>query len=95
MVKLSRKGLELKKLKVHQSRGDVNIGKSGITSKLINEVKKHLKSEECVKIKVLKSARGFISGNDVQKIAETIGAIVADRRGFTYIIIDRKYVVSY
>lgn len=94
MVRLNSKGLELKKLKVHQSRGDINIGRRGVTDNLISEVKKHLKTQKCLKIKVLKNAREFISDEDVQNIAKAVNAAIIDRRGFTYILIDKKYVVS-
>ncbi|MEM2195263.1 MAG: YhbY family RNA-binding protein [Candidatus Methanomethylicia archaeon] len=94
MVRLNSKGLELKKLKIHQSRGDINIGRRGVTDNLISEVKKHLKTHKCLKIKVLKSAREFISDDDIQNIAKAVSAAIIDRRGFTYILIDKKYIVS-
>ena len=95
MVRLNSKGLELRKIKIHQSRGDINIGRNGVTDNLISEVKKHLKTQKCLKIRVSRSAREFISDDDIQSIANNVNAAVIDRRGFTYILIDRKYIVSY
>jgi len=93
MVKLGSRGLELKKIKIHQSRGDVNIGSRGVTDSLIDEVKRRLKTQKCLKIKVFKSARGFVGDDDVEEIAKAVNAVIIDKRGFTYVLIDKKYVI--
>jgi RNA-binding protein YhbY len=94
MVKLSSRGLELKKAKIHQPRGDVNIGSRGVTDRLIDEVRRRLKTQKCLKIKVFRSARGFVGDDDVEGIAKAVNAVVIDKRGFTYVLIDRRYVIG-
>lgn len=81
---------ELKKLKIAQHRADVNIGKLGLHEGVIEEIKRRLKDHGIVKIRILKSARSIVSGDDVKKLAELLNAFLADERGYTYVLISRK-----
>jgi len=89
-MKLRGKLRELKKLKVAQHRADVNIGKNGIHPGLVEEVRRRLELEGAVKIRILKNARQKVSEQDIMKLAEEVGAIVIDHRGYTFILAKRS-----
>ncbi len=89
-MKLGRRLKELKKVKVAQHRADVNIGKNGIHEGLIQEVRRRLEEEGVIKIRILKNARSKVSEEDVRKLAEAVGAIIIDHRGYTFILAKRS-----
>lgn len=68
----------------------VRIGKSGLTGSVIEEIKKHLKMKDVIKVKMLKS---FIANGDkkmlAKSIAERTGSILVHRVGFV-IVLARK-----
>uniref|UniRef100_A0A7C4FFV7 RNA-binding protein n=1 Tax=Ignisphaera aggregans TaxID=334771 RepID=A0A7C4FFV7_9CREN len=72
------------------SRVDVNIGKAGLHEGVAKEIERRLREHGAVKIKLLKSARSIVSSEDIKKLAERLGAILADERGYTYVLISRK-----
>jgi len=85
MQKKSRKIKEVIQGKVH-----VNIGKQGITENVIREIKRRLKDEEAIKVRVLRSFKK-ISGREVEDIAEEVAkkvdAEVVDVRGNVFVIV--------
>ena len=77
------------KEKKAQSRSDINIGKRGVTDSVIREIKRRLKDEGVVKIRVLKPALA-VTGLDrrefAKMIAEKTGALLVEVRGRTFIL---------
>lgn len=69
----------------------IRIGKKGITPILIDEIKKQLKKEKKVKIKMLNS---FIKGKDKKQIANDIAlktsAKLVSRVGFVFALEKEK-----
>ncbi|MBC7084770.1 MAG: YhbY family RNA-binding protein [Methanomethylovorans sp.] len=59
------------KAKASQLKPIINVGKNGINESLIAEVKKQLKSNHIIKIKLLKSCR---EGQNTAQIAEELSA---------------------
>ncbi|RLG88643.1 MAG: RNA-binding protein [Thermoprotei archaeon] len=90
MKKLGGALKELKKRKVAQHRADINIGKRGLDKAVVEEIKRRLDIEKAIKIRLLKSARAKVSEKDIENLAKEIGAIIADSRGYTFILIKTK-----
>lgn len=90
MKKLRGSLKELKKRKVAQHRADINIGKRGLDKAVIEEIKRRLDMEKAIKIRLLKSARAKVSERDIEELAKRLGAIIADSRGYTFILIKTK-----
>ena len=66
----------------------INIGKNGVTDSVVEELKKHIKANRLVKVKVLKSAE---SEKDLKDIAEEL----AERSHSTLIELRGRTVVLY
>lgn len=94
MVKLEGLAEELRKECTRRHRADVNIGRNGIHTNLVNEVKRVLEAQGIAKLRVLRNARNIVSDDDVASLAKAVDAIVADSRGYTYILIARKILKS-
>lgn len=82
---------KIKSLIKERRRGkvDIQLGKSGLTEGFVNEVKRRLKKQGIVKIRILKSY--LKSGeNDrrsiARKVAELTGARLIEVRGNTFIL---------
>ncbi len=82
---------KIKNLIKERRRGkvDIQLGKSGLTEGFVNEVKRRLKKQGVVKIRILKSY--LKSGeNDrrsiARKVAELAGARLIEVRGNTFIL---------
>ncbi len=69
--------------KARASHPAIRIGKNGVTDGLINEVKRRLKQDCVVKVKVATED----NVEEVAKnIAEMVGAKLIETRGFTFIL---------
>jgi RNA-binding protein len=66
----------------------INIGKNGITDPVVEELKKHIKANRLVKVKVLKSAE---AEKDLKAIAEEL----AERSKSTLVEVRGRTVVLY
>lgn len=84
----------MEKEKLYQLKSDankispiLNIGKNGITDTLIEELKKQIKANRLVKVKVLKSAE---EGKDLKTIADELAeatkSTLIDVRGRTVVL---------
>jgi RNA-binding protein len=89
MVRLKGVLEKLRKEKV-VSKADVNIGKSGLHEGIVKEIERRLKEHMAVKVKVLRSVRNTVTSEDIKRLAERLGAIIADERGYTYVLISKK-----
>ncbi len=75
---------------IQQLPADVRIGKNGISEGLINEIKRRLKTQGYVKVKILRNAPEieFMNRKDIAKIvAEKCGGKLIDVRGKTFVLI--------
>lgn len=90
MVKPQGLADKLKKEKIRIHRADVSIGKKGIHIGIINEIKRLLKLQGCIKIRVLRGARDIVAEADIAKLATELNADIVDRRGYTYVLISRR-----
>ncbi len=81
---------KLYKLKAEASKLSpiINIGKNGVTDSVVEELKKHIKANRLVKVKVLKSAE---SEKDLKGIAEEL----AESSHSTLIEVRGRTVVLY
>ena len=66
----------------------INIGKNGVTDSVVEELKKHIKANRLVKVKVLKSA-------EAEKDLKTIAEELAERSQSTLIEVRGRTVVLY
>ncbi len=89
MVKLRGLAEELRKKKV-AGKADVRIGKAGLHEGIIKEIERRLKEHRAVKIKLLRSSRDKVTDKDIIELAKRLNAIVADIRGYTYVLISRE-----
>ncbi|WMW22168.1 YhbY family RNA-binding protein [Methanolobus mangrovi] len=84
----------MEKDKIYQLRTEatkikpiINIGKNGITESVLEEIKKQLKANRLLKIKMLKtSAEGEDIKQSAEKLAEATKATLIDVRGSTVVI---------
>ncbi len=75
---------------IQQLPADVRIGKNGISEGLINEVKRRLKIQGYVKVKILKNAPEIelMNRKDIARVvAEKCGGKLIDIRGRTFVLI--------
>jgi RNA-binding protein len=65
----------------------INIGKNGITDSVVEEIKKQVKANRLVKIKMLKtSTEGEDIKTSAEKLAEATKTTLIDVRGSTVVI---------
>jgi RNA-binding protein len=75
------------KQRMAEEKPTVWIGKNGITEEVVDEVKKQLKSNEIVKIRILKTAFAQKSMKAVtNKLLDRTEAELLDARGYTIIL---------
>lgn len=70
--------------KVKASHADVRIGKNGLTEGVINEIKRRLKENKVIKVKIgmeVDDRRAF-----AREAAEKVGAKLIEVRGYTFIL---------
>ncbi len=82
---------------IQQLPADVRIGKNGISEGLINEVKRRLKTQGYVKVKILKNAPEieFMNRKDIARIvAEKSSGKLIDIRGRTFVLISPTVKLS-
>ena len=63
----------------------LNIGKSGVTDQVINEIKEQMKGESSIKIRILRNAP-LSASESAKEVASRTGFGVADVRGRTAIL---------
>lgn len=72
---------------------DIQLGKNGVTSGFLSEVKNRLEKQGVVKIRILRSFRKT-SGSSVEQVAnylaEQTGSRIYEIRGFTLILIKER-----
>jgi RNA-binding protein len=65
----------------------INVGKNGITDSVVEEIKKQVKANRLVKIKMLKtSAEGEDIKTSAEKLAEATKTTLVDVRGSTVVL---------
>ncbi|MCS7140439.1 MAG: YhbY family RNA-binding protein [Candidatus Nezhaarchaeota archaeon] len=89
-----RKGIKKAVKNKMTSRADVNIGKKGLTSSVLNEIDKRLDTNEIVKVRVLKSALAAEGIEDRKQfariLAEKLKASLMEVRGYTVVLYRRR-----
>lgn len=79
--------------KIH-SRSDVQLGKKGVTKGFVEEVKNRLEKHGVVKVRILKS---FIKSSGLDKeiiarnVANVCDAELRDLRGYTFILVKKRF----
>ena len=69
----------------------IQIGKNGVSEKLVKEIEKQLEKKEMVKIKILQSAlEGEEAREIASKIAEQTVSSLVEVRGHTFMLYKRK-----
>lgn len=84
---------KIKELKArsHHLEPVVWIGKSGLTNKVIEEIKKQLKKKRLIKVKMLKqSLEGKNKKELAQEIAQKTGSVVVHQVGFAAVLYREK-----
>ncbi|SFM44397.1 YhbY family RNA-binding protein [Methanolobus profundi] len=82
------------KEKIYQLRGEatklkpiINIGKNGVTDPVLEEIKKQVKANRLIKVKMLKtSAEGEDIKTSAEKLAEATKTTLIDVRGSTVVL---------
>lgn len=82
------------KEKIYQLRGEatklkpiINIGKNGVTDHVLEEIKKQVKANRLIKVKMLKtSAEGEDIKTSAEKLAEATKTTLIDVRGSTVVL---------
>jgi len=83
-----RKSVKIRE-KISQKRADVNLGKRGLSESVIMEIKRRLKDEGVLKVRILKSCLK-VTGLDrktlAKRVAEIVNAELVTVRGYTFIL---------
>ncbi len=80
-------------VKAVHGKPSVRVGKGGLHEGLIDEVRRRLKEEGAIKIRVLKSyliASGSTVDEVAEKVAKAVGAEVATVRGRVFVLRKRR-----
>jgi len=79
---------------IWRSKTYVNIGKSGLTEGVINELKRRLKEEQVIKVKILKSCPLLVEldRKDVAvHVAKVVNAELVDVRGYVFVLKSKEF----
>jgi len=70
----------------------INIGKNGLTEQVVEEIKRRLKREKVVKVRVLRNSplREMDRRRMAETIAEAVQAELCSVRGFTILLAKRE-----
>jgi len=70
----------------------INIGKNGLTEQVVEEIKRRLKREKVVKVRVLRNSplREMDRRRMAETIAEAVQAELCSVRGFTILLVKRE-----
>jgi len=79
------------KRRLGEEKPTIQIGKNGVSQKLMKEIEKQLEKKKMVKIKILPSAlEGKEAKEIASKIAEQTEASLVEVRGHTFMLYKRK-----
>lgn len=67
-----------------QKKPTIQIGKSGVTDSLIDEIKLQVRRQKTLKVRILKSARTTDREKIAQKVAEKTNSRLIEVRGNTF-----------
>ncbi len=88
---MSKKTEKVKK--VIAGEAHVRIGKNGVTEQVVEEIKRRLKKEGVIKVRVLRSL--IKAGASIEEIASEVAskarAEVVDIRGHVFVLVKRKH----
>jgi len=75
------------KEKIH-SRADIQLGKKGVNESVVNEIKRRLKNQQVIKIRINRNLikSGIERQEIAQEIEEKTGATIIEIRGNTIIL---------
>jgi len=79
---------------VWQSRACVNIGKSGLTEGVISELRRRLKEERMIKVRVLKNCpllAEFSRREVAAYVARAVDAELVSVRGYAFILRSKEF----
>ena len=77
----------LQKEKAKALEPSVRLGKSGLTDGVVMEIKKHLKKNKLIKVKLLRACLGNKNKKELAKeLAEKTDSILIDRVGFVVVL---------
>jgi RNA-binding protein len=79
------------KRRLRQASPTVYVGKSGTTMELLNEIKKQVKTQEMVKVRIHKSALSQDDAKSIAKlVAEQTETVLVEVRGHTFLLCKAK-----
>lgn len=71
----------------------MSIGKEGLTSSVVEEIKRQLRQKKLIKIKMLQALAEITDKKELaKKLVEETGGILIDHIGFTYVLADKSIV---
>lgn len=76
------------------SRSCVNIGKRGLTEGVLEELRRRLKGEKLIKVRVLKNCpllSSFDRRGIATYVAERVGAELVGVRGYTFVLRSKEF----
>lgn len=91
MSKLTARMKRRIKRRLSEEKPTIQIGKNGVSQKLVKEIEKQLEKKKMVKIKILQSALDEKGAREIaSKIAEQTEASLVEVRGHTFMLYKRK-----